>query len=196
MIDEFAKNADACLVENTRNGDIAAFEALFNKYHKRIYNLIYRMVGNEQDAGDLTQEVFIRVYNSMQNLRSDLSFYAWLRTVAVNICRDHYRKIGRTIKADSLDEKIVVNGGEIDREVEDWTYNPELLMEKKDVRNAVNRAVDTLSVEHKEVIVLHHIEGMDVADIAKQLGIPVGTVKSRLARARDELKRKLGHYVA
>lgn len=195
MTGEFAENTDTHLVKNTRDGDIESFETLFNKYNKRIYNLIYRMVGNEQDASDLTQETFIRVFNSMQNLRSDLSFSAWIRTVAINLTRDHFRKKGRTIKADSLDEKININDGEVDREVEDWSYNPEQMLEKKDLQTTVQRAISSLSPVHREVIVLHHIEGMDVVDIAKQLGIPVGTVKSRLARARDELKRKLGHYV-
>ncbi|HUV04881.1 MAG TPA: RNA polymerase sigma factor, partial [Armatimonadota bacterium] len=91
---------------------------------------------------------------------------------------------------------ISVDGGEIEREVADWSTNPERTLEKKDLQAAVQGALDTLSDEHRAVVVLHHIEGMDLKDIAQELGIPEGTVKSRLARARDELKRKLGHYVA
>ena len=191
-----AERVDTDLIAQSRAGDITAFERLFNKYQKRVYNLIYRMVGNEQDAADLTQEVFVRVYNSLHNLKSEVAFLAWVRTVATNICRDHFRKIGRTIKTNSLDEKFSLDEGKVEREIADWSSNPEQVFEKKDLRNSVQKAISSLSEEHRTVIVLHHIESMDVQDIAKQLGIPVGTVKSRLARAREDLKRKLGHYVA
>jgi RNA polymerase sigma-70 factor (ECF subfamily) len=185
----------ADLIRRVREGDVAAFEQLFAAYQKRVYNLIYRMVGNEQDAVDLTQETFVRVYNARNRIESDGAFLAWLRTVATNLCRDHFRKVGRTIKADSLDQPIIVDGDEVQREIEDWTDNPERKLEKQELQSAVQRALGSLSAEHREVVVLHHIEGMDVKDIARQVGIPDGTVKSRLARAREELKRKLGHYI-
>lgn len=190
------ERTDIELIRQTKDGDIAAFEQLFGRYQKRTYNLIYRMVSNEQDAADLTQEVFVRVYNSRHLLKNEETFSAWLRTIATNIARDHFRKVGRTIKADSLDEPITVDGGEVQRDVEDWSTNPERQLAKKDMQEAVQRAMDSLSEEHKMVVVLHHIEGMDVRDIAREMGIPEGTVKSRLARAREDLKRKLGHYVA
>lgn len=196
MIGEISQIDDMALVQRSKQGDLAAFEMLFTRYQKRIYNLIYRMVGNEQDAGDLTQEVFVRVYNSINTVKSDSSFAAWIRTVAVNICRDFFRKRGRTIKADSVDEKLNFNGDEIERDIADWTHNPESLLEKKELQDAVSKAIASLSHQHKEVVVLHHIEGLDVNEIAKDLDIPAGTVKSRLARAREELKRKLGHYVS
>lgn len=186
---------DTNLVRESKEGDLAAFQRLFDKYHRRVYNLVYRMVGNEQDASDLTQEVFVRVYNSLHLLKNEEAFFTWVRTVAVNICRDHFRKIGRTVRTDSLDEKINLGDGEVEREIEDWSANPERLFEKNDLKDAVQRAVISLSEDHREVVVLHHIEGMDIKDIAKLLHVPTGTVKSRLARAREELKRKLGHYV-
>ena len=190
-----SQRATAELIRKVRDGDVQAFEQLFNRYQKRVYNIVYRMVGNEQDAADLTQEVFVRVYKSRDMLRDEMTFGAWLRTVATNICRDHFRKVRRTIKADSLDEPIAFEEGEAQREVEDWSSNPERALDKKDLREATTRAMNSLSDEHRTLVVLHHIEGMEVRDIARELGIPEGTVKSRLARARDELKRKLGHYV-
>ena len=189
-------SVDPDLIRRVREGDVAAFEQLFNSYQKRVYNLIYRMVGNDQDAADLTQEVFVRIYNARHRLQSEEAFGAYIRTIATNLCRDHFRKVKRRVKADSLDEPISVDGDEIQREIEDWSANPERTLEKKDLQAAVQGALDTLSDEHRAVIVLHHIEGMDLKDISRELGIPEGTVKSRLARARDELKRKLGHYVA
>jgi RNA polymerase sigma-70 factor, ECF subfamily len=187
---------DTALVRGSKEGDLAAFQRLFEKYHRRVYNLVYRMVGNDQDASDLTQEVFIRVYNSLHLLKSEEAFFTWVRTVALNIVRDHFRKVGRTIKADSLDEKFDLGEGEVQREVEDWSSNPERQFDKKDMQESVQRAISSLSEEHRSVIVLHHIEGMDVKEISAALHVPIGTVKSRLARARDELKRKLGHFVA
>ena len=193
--DGSAARSDAELIRKVKDGDVQAFEQLFNRHQKRVYNLVYRMVGNEQDAADLTQEVFVRVFNSRRTLKDEATFVAWLRTVATNICRDHFRKVGRTIKADSLDAPISLEEGEVQREVEDWSSNPERAFDRKDLQEATTRAMNSLSDEHRTVVVLHHIEGMDVRDIARELGIAEGTVKSRLARARDELKRKLGHYV-
>ena len=187
---------DTDLVRLTKQGDVAAFHRLFDKYQKRVYNLVYRMVGNDDDAADLTQEVFIKVYNSLHLLKSEEAFFTWVRTVATNVCRDQFRKKGRTIKADSLDEKIALEDGEVQRDVIDWSNNPERELEQKDTQETVQRAISSLSEEHRAVIVLHHIEGMDVSEIAQALQIPSGTVKSRLSRARDELKRKLGHLIA
>lgn len=186
---------DAELIEESKRGSTSAFEALFKRYQKRVYNLIYRMVGNEHDAADLTQEVFVRVYNSLHTLRADQALVGWLRAVAVNITRDHFRKSARTIRADSLDSKIEFDDGEVEREIEDWSDNPERAFDRRDVQEAVQRALNSLSDDHRTVVALHHIEGLDVKDIAKTLKVPAGTVKSRLARAREELKRKLGHYV-
>lgn len=186
---------DSDLVRESRRGSIESFQRLFEKYHKRVYNLIYRMVGNESDAADLTQEAFVRVYNSLHLLRSEDAFYGWVRTVATNLVRDHFRKLGRSIRADSLDQKIQLDEGEVEREVEDWSHNPERLVQKQDLQDAVQKAISSLSEDQRTVVALHHIEGMDVKEIAEILNIPVGTVKSRLSRAREDLKRKLGHYV-
>lgn len=190
-----AERTDAELIEESKRGNLAAFEQLFNRYQKRVYNLIYRMVGNEQDAADLTQDVFVRVYNSLHTLKAGEALVGWLRMVATNITRDHFRKTQRTIRADSLDARVEFDDGDVEREIEDWTDNPERALDRKDVQEAVQRAVKSLSDEHRMVVAMHHIEGMDVKDIANLLKVPAGTVKSRLARAREELKRKLGHYV-
>lgn len=186
----------ADLIRKIKGGDIASFEQFFNEYQKRVYNLAYRMIGNEQDAADITQEVFVRVYGSLNRLNNEETFFAWLRTIMVNLCRDYFRKAARTIKADSLDEKVTVDGSEVEYQVEGKSSNPGKLLERKELQEAVQRAINSLSEEQRMAVVLHHIEGMDVKDISEKLNIPEGTVKSRLARARDELKRKLGHYVA
>jgi len=190
------KGVDPELIRKVREGSLSAFEELFNTYQRRVYNLIYRMVGNDQDAADLTQEAFVRIFNARHRLKSEETFLAWMRAIATNLCRDHFRKCKRTIRADSLDAPVCLEDDEVQQDVEDWSNNPERALDKKDMQEAVQGALETLSDEHRTVVVLHHIEGMDLKEIARELGVPEGTVKSRLARAREELKRKLGHYVA
>jgi RNA polymerase sigma-70 factor (ECF subfamily) len=111
----------------------------------------------------------------------------------VNVCRDFARR--RTPKTESLDACVQTGDGEVTRDVADPSIGPEKQLLLGDKQEAVRRAVATLSPEHKTVIVLHHLEGMDVDEIAKMLGSPVGTIKSRLSRGREELRRKLAHYV-
>ncbi|MDO8684953.1 MAG: sigma-70 family RNA polymerase sigma factor [Armatimonadota bacterium] len=184
---------DAGLVRRSKDGDIDAFEELFNRYQKRVYNIVYGVVCNENDAAELTQDVFVKVFRTIGGLNAEEAFLTWVRTVALNICRDHLRK-HRRVRVESLDEKLSIDGDELDRDIPDSSNDPAGKIEAKHTRQAVCRAIDSLSDEHRTVVALHHIEGMDVKDIAKLLGCPVGTVKSRLARARDELRRKLAAY--
>lgn len=186
---------DTDLVRRAKQGDLAAFEELFNQHQKRVYNIVYGMVCNDNDAAELTQDVFVRVFRSIKSLRAEEAFFTWLRTTAVNMCRDHMRR-RNGVRIESLDEKILLNGGdELEREVPDKAANPAKVLEAKDTRRAVHTAIDMLSDEHRAVVTLHHLEGLDVQEIAQMLCCPVGTVKSRLARARDELRRRLTPYV-
>lgn len=184
---------DVDLIRRTKAGDIAAFEDLFHRYQKRVYNIVYRLVGNESDAAELTQEVFVKVHNSIGSLRAEEAFLTWLRTVAVNICRDFGRR--RPPPTESLDAEINLDDGQVSREIADPAAGPEKLLLNSDRQRAVRKAVASLAPEHRTVVMLHHLEGLDVAEIAKMLGSPVGTIKSRLSRARDELRRKLVTYV-
>lgn len=192
--DTTKRHVDVDLVRRSRSGDVQAFEQLFNRYQKTIYNLVYGMVGNEGDAAEITQDVFVRAFGSIKLLKADEAFFTWLKTIAVNICRDHARK-RPPARVESLDQKIAYDGEELAREIVDTSAGPATILEKKQVSQAVRRAMDSLSPDHKQVVILHHIADMDLRDIAKSLGCPVGTVKSRLARARDELRRKLAPFV-
>ena len=184
---------DVDLVRRTKSGDVGAFEELFNRYQKRVYNIVYNLVCDENEAADLTQEVFVRVYTSIGNLRVEEAFFTWVRTVAVNLCRDFMRR--RPPRAGSLDANLQLDDGEVGRDLPDPSAGPEKTLLGADRQRAVRQAVASLSDDHRAVVVLHHLEGLDVKEIARQLGCAVGTVKSRLARARDELRRKLGPWV-
>jgi len=184
------------LLQKARGGDNKAFEEIFHLYERRIYNLIYQMIGNADQAADLTQDVFLRVLKGLKDLRVDEAFNSWIYRVAVNMCRDHIRRV-RPVRIDSLDQgrsQDDEDGGTI--EIPDWSGNPENLVELDEMQGAVRRAVAALPEHYRSVVVLYHLQGKAVAEIASILGCRIGTVKSRLSRGRDELKRRLENYVA
>lgn len=182
--------SDVDLVKRTKNGDIRAFEKLFLSYQKRVYNLVYRMIGNEADAADLTQETFIRAYQNMASLRNAEAFATWLFRIAVNLCKNHRR--AEKISCDSLENLFDENE---EAAIEAMAENPEIAVEQDERDSLIREALSALSDEHRAVVVLHHLEGMPLGEIAKLLNCQVGTVKSRLARAREELKRRLRPYI-
>lgn len=184
---------DVDLVQRCKRGDMVAFEELFDRYHKRVYNILYGLVGNEADAADLTQEVFVKVYNSLGSLRAEQAFFTWLKTVSVNVYRDYLRKLAP--KTQSINEQISFDDDKFEKDYPDPSDGPEKMVINTQRDAIVRKALSTLSEEHRSVVVLHHFAGMELKDIAKTLGCPVGTIKSRLARSRDELKRKLGPFI-
>lgn len=196
MIDEGSSAyIDNELVRRTRAGDTSAFEQLFARHQGRIYAIALQMLGSEPDAADMTQDIFVRAYRSLASLRSDAAFVVWLKTLAINMCRDALRKRarGRTV---SLDNPVESSEGDTaQREVEDWSANPEAALGRKERSEAVRRAISSLSPDYREVVALFYVDGAAVAEIARALGAPEGTIKSKLARARAELKRKLAHLV-
>jgi RNA polymerase sigma-70 factor, ECF subfamily len=186
---------DNDLVRRFRHGDMGAFEELFSRHQKRVYNIALRMLGDETEAADATQEIFVRAYQSIGKLSSDAAFVTWLKTMAMNLCRDLLRKRG-TMRVTSLDAPIATGDGkQMLAEIADFSGNPETLLGEKQMREVVTRAIDSLSPDYREVVTLFYVDGSDVAEVAKIVGSPVGTVKSRLSRARAELRRKLEHYV-
>ncbi|MBI1927315.1 sigma-70 family RNA polymerase sigma factor [Candidatus Poribacteria bacterium] len=194
---------DVDLVKRTKNGDTVAFEKLFLAYRWRVYNLAYRMIGNDADAADFTQETFIRVYEAIASLRNEAAFSTWLFRIVINLCKNH-RKAAK-LECDSFDE-LTDENGEIEwarRELRPPTSfgvatlaeSPESTLEKKERHQQIQAALNTLTDEHRAVVVWHHLEGVSLVEIANRLNCRVGTVKSRLARAREELKRRLRPYI-
>lgn len=183
------------LVRRVRSGDVGAFESLFNLYQKRVYSITLSMLGDENEAADATQEVFVKAYQGIGRLSSDAAFVTWLKTMTVNLCRDLLRRRTR-VRFDSLDAPVETDdGSQLATEIADWSGNPEKLLDEKQTREIVARAIGSLSPDYREVVTLFYVDGADVAEIARIVGSPVGTVKSRLSRARVELKRKLEHLV-
>jgi RNA polymerase sigma-70 factor (ECF subfamily) len=181
-------------VRRAQEGDVRAFEQLFQQYHRGIYNAIYQMVRNDADASDLTQEVFVRAYRALPRLQTPEAFTSWLYRIALNLSRNWLRDRGR-VRVESLE--VASDDGEegSTRDIADPTGDPASLTQTRDMQERVQKAVAGLSPDHRKVVTLHHLEGLSVEEIAGVMGCSIGTVKSRLSRARENLKRKLAGYV-
>lgn len=182
-------------VRLAQGGDLRAFEQLFHQYQRGIYNTVFQIVRSEADAADLTQDVFVRAYRALPRLQTPEAFASWLYRIAINLSRNFLRDAARS-RAESLEYN---NGEEAEgggqRDIADTSGDPAAMLLTQDVAVRVRQAIATLSVDHRTVITLHHLEGMSVEQIAAIMQCSVGTVKSRLSRARDHLRRKLSPYV-
>ena len=181
-------------VRRAQEGDVRAFEQLFQQYHRGIYNTIYQMTHNDADAADLTQEVFVRAYRALPRLQTPEAFTSWLYRIAVNLSRNWLRDRGR-VRVESLEQPGEEGEEGNTREIADPNSDPAVLAQTRDMQERVQKAVAGLSPDHRRVVTLHHLEGMPVEEIARIMGCSIGTVKSRLSRAREHLRRKLSGYV-
>lgn len=171
------------LVRRARAGDQAAFEALFRHYQLAMYRLALRFSGSEDLAADVTQDAFVRAWEQLPRLRDDAAFGGWLRAILLNAARDTYR---RREAAGSLEDDP--RGAE---SVPDDAPGPGDGLVEQDFERAVQRAVLSLPEHQRTVVVMHHLEGMQIDDISAALGLRKGTVLSRLSRGRDLLRKKL-----
>lgn len=178
------------LVKRAKKGNISAFEELIIEHESKVYNIAYRILNNEEDAKDLSQEVFIKAFNSLHKFREDSSFSTWLYRIAMNTCIDELRKRkGR--ESYSIDRDIQTDEGTIPREFQDKQLNPEEELMNKELSSQIQWALNHLSETYKEVIILRDFQGFDYKQISQILGCSLGTVKSRISRARTELKNVL-----
>ncbi|MFZ5650106.1 MAG: RNA polymerase sigma factor [Bacillota bacterium] len=182
---------DELLVRRSRDGDLDSFDELVSRYQSRVYTVAFRFMGNHADAGDLAQEAFIRAFQSLPTFRGDSSFATWLYRIVSNACRDELRKQQRQKKV-SLDEMIMQPGGNPSLAAAGPT--PEEHLESIEMRDMVQRHLSELSGDHRLILVMRDIQGLSYEEIASALDCNVGTVKSRLSRARHALKNRLtGH---
>lgn len=180
------KEKDLLLVERSKNGDKKAFEELVLKHQDRVYNLCRYMLGSPSDAEDAAQEVFIKAYRNIEGFSPTAGFAAWLSRIAINSCIDYKRRPAHwsLLRTTSEGEEYAV-------EEESALPGPESSLESKESGQAIEKALAALSEKLRAVIVLREIEGLSYEEIAAALDISVGTVKSRIARAREELQRLL-----
>lgn len=173
------------IVQKVIRGDVNAFEKLVLEYEKNVYNIALRMTGNSEDASDMTQEAFIKAYNSLQSFRGDSKFSVWLYRIATNVCLDFLRSRSRkpTVSLSVEDNE----GEEVQLDVADESQSPELLLDRQMTRESVRRGLETLSPEYRQILLLREIQGLSYDEISQALGLEVGTVKSRIFRARKKL---------
>ena len=191
MDDNQAVNA---LVRRCVSGDPAAWQEIVQQYHRRIYNICYRFSGSPDDAADLAQEVFIKMYRTLSTFdTSRASFMTWVTTVTRNLLDDHFRKGKYDRVTDSLDATPgnQEDGLTIAEQLEDRAASPEVTMRSQETKKLVHEALRRLSPELREAVILRDLQDMDYKDIAKVLSVPEGTVKSRINRGRTELARLL-----
>ncbi len=184
---------DKRLISRSLAGDRSAFRQLFELYAPLVYRVVYRMVGHEDDAADLTQEVFVRAFERLHTIRDGQAFQAWLTRMAVNQAHDHARRK----RLPTLSLQAAPPGAEEGTEwqLSDDAPSQDARLLSGELAAHVQQALLALSREHRAVVILHHLEGLDVEQIGRTLGIPAGTVKSRLSRARAELRRRLEGYL-
>ncbi len=178
------------LLEKSKEGDIEAFEYLVTKYQKKVFNIALRLLGNYDDASELTQEAFIKIYKSIKNFKEESLLSTWIYRIATNVCLDELRKRKKRWVL-SLDEEIQSEDGGIHRQVEDDSPTPDVIAEINDTKNTINKAIRKLQEEHRIVLILRDLQGFSYEEIAKIINRPEGTVKSRINRARSELRELL-----
>ena len=179
------REQEAAIVRKVLGGDANAFETLVLEYEKNVYNIALRMTGNSEDAADMTQEAFIKAYNSLQSFRGDSKFSVWLYRIVSNVCLDFLRSKNRrpTVSLSVEDD----DGEDAQLDVADDSQSPELLLDRKLTRESVRRGLDSLPPDYRQILLLREIQGLSYDEIAQALCLEVGTVKSRIFRARKRL---------
>ncbi len=188
--------------EDSRNikaalkGDQVSYRAIMKKYHDQVYNLLYRMVHDKDEVEDLTQEAFIKAFNSLKNFNEEFAFSTWLHKIATNNCIDYIRK--RKLQTFSIDKPLESKDGEYSFEIPDSTYIPDKTLIAGQRSKILEDAVNSLPEKYRQVILMRHTEDKDYQEIADELKLPLGTVKAHIFRARDmlyrRLKKKIHHY--
>lgn len=179
------REEETALVKLAQSGNRSAFEQLVIANQTKVYNLALRMVGNEQDAYDMSQEAFIKAYHALENFRGDSRFSVWLYRLTTNVCLDFLRAKSR--KTHGSLTYLSEEDGEKELEIYDDRFSPETIAEKKELREAVNRGLMRLPENYRAILLLREIEGMSYEEIAEVLSLEEGTVKSRIFRARKKL---------
>jgi RNA polymerase sigma factor (sigma-70 family) len=180
---------DATLIKSALAGDQAAFKALMDRHRAAIFHIVIKIVRDNESAADLVQETFMKAFTSLHTYRSEYKFSTWLYRIAANAAIDHIRK--QRIQMLSLNASVDTESGQIDLEVPDDSYNPEKDLEEREKRLSINEAIASLPEKYRTVIIYRHKDDKSYEEIAEALSLPIGTVKARIFRARELLKKKL-----
>lgn len=180
---------DILLIEKFKKGEGSVFEVFVLKYQDKIYNLCRYMLGDADDAQDAAQDTFVKAYQNLNNFRPEASFYTWLYRIAINTCLDFRKRpfFESLFRISDEDEKYILQTASDEP-------SPEKLYESKQLGLALRKSLGKLSLKLRTVIILKEIEGLSYEEMAEVLDISIGTVKSRISRAREELKGLLKEF--
>jgi RNA polymerase sigma-70 factor (ECF subfamily) len=184
---------ETVLVNQARGGDAQAFSVLVRRYENKIFRLALHITQNREDAEDVLQETFLKAYEHLDQFQGNAKFYTWIVRIAVNQALMKLRK-RKSDKAVSLDETIDTGEDTVAREIADWEENPEQRYSREELGSILGSAVDSLAPTYKTVFVLRDLDELSTEETAEALGLSVAAVKSRLLRARLQLRDKLTRY--
>lgn len=181
---------DSAVVERVRAGDKQAFNLLVARYQYKIQNLVARLIRDPAEQEDVAQEAFIKAYLAIGNFRGDSTFYTWLYRIAINTAKNHLVGAGRKPPARDVDVDDSTMLGQVEGLVE--MNSPEAILQNDELVNTIRQAIAELPDELREAIMLREFDGLSYEDIADVMGCPIGTVRSRIFRARDAIEQAMG----
>lgn len=184
---------ESVLVNAARKGDIGAFEELVRRYDRNVFRIAQHITQNREDAEDVVQDAFLKAYQNLGQFQGQSKFYTWLVRIAVNeaLMRLRRRRPERMV---SLDEDVKTEEDSMPREIADWTPNPEQQYNQAELKDILSRTIQGLPTSFRTVFVLRDVEGLSTEETAEALGLSIPAVKSRLLRARLQLRERLTKY--
>jgi len=184
---------ESVLVDAARNGDVGAFEQLVRRYDRNVFRIAQHITQNREDAEDVVQDAFLKAFQNLGQFQGQSKFYTWLVRIAVNeaLMRLRRRRPERTV---SLDEDVKTEEDSIPREVADWSPNPEQLYSQAELKDILSKTIQGLSPGFRTVFVLRDVEALSTEETAEALNLSIPAVKSRLLRARLQLRERLNKY--
>lgn len=185
---------DIALAAEAKQGDKGAFAELVNRYAQRIFRVARHITKNDQDAEDVLQDTFLKAYSRLGQFKGNAKFYTWIVRVAVNEALMRMRR-GKNRVTVSLDQELETQDGAIQRELPAETENPEESLSRAELRESLTQAIDSLSETYRPVFVLRDVEGLSTEEAAEMLNLSIPAVKSRLLRARLQLRQKLRRFL-
>lgn len=190
---QFTQVTDLEVIQYCQIGNKDAFQELVKRYQKNVFALLYQLAPEWRDLNDLSQEVFIRVFKGVHNLRNPKIFKSWLNQIVLNLFYDELRKRPRRLKTISIDQSFEDDNNESDfiREVRDTGLKPDEIISNNETKEAIKTAMAQLPEQFRTAIVLRELQGLQYEEIAELLGCALGTVKSRIWRARERLQEIL-----
>lgn len=181
---------DEVLIRKAQQGDRSAFDSLVSKHEKRAYQYAFRLTSNQDDASDIVADAFVRVYNALQNFKGNSAFTTWLFRILTNCYLDQ-RKKEKNKQHLSLEGTMQTETGEMERQIEDESDGPEEKLERNAREESIRNAIRQLPDYQQAMLVMYHVENLSYEEMAESLDLPLGTVKSRLNRARLSLRELL-----